>query len=218
VLFTKKTHETDEISPAIVTNRHKSRIEDVAMDRKYAMSPRARSAGEPALDPPGFDPSKASRSKVISDRQPSTSGGAPASRPALDAEALAIQQSALRLRRAYAFAQGQLSGIGMMAFMMWMSGNSVQIFSIMTTFGGVAQTVKAVLNSKATFAKFADDRTDVTVPRIMYCAIQIVGLSLALNKLNSMGLLPTHASDWVSGLQPPRQLERAFGGTELGTR
>src|SRR6056300_597878 len=101
-LLTKKTHETDESPSTNCTNRRESLVKDVAMDEKYAMSLRTRSAREFALDPPGFDPSKASRSKMmISDRQPSTSGGAPAGRPALDAEALAVQQSALRLRRAY---------------------------------------------------------------------------------------------------------------------
>ena len=56
---------------------------------------------------------------------------------------------------------------------------------------------------------------DVTVPRLMFCAVQLVGLCLALRKLNVMGLLPTHASDWASGMKPPRALERAFGDVEL---
>ena len=101
--------------------------------------------------------------------------------------------------------------------MMWMSGNSVQVFSIMAVFGGVAQTTKAILHSRATFERFVDGdkNVSVAVPRLMFCGIQLIGLYLALNKLNNMGLLPTHASDWVSGMKPPRQLERAYGGVEL---
>jgi hypothetical protein len=37
----------------------------------------------------------------------------------------------------------------------------------------------------------------------------------ALYKLNAMGLLPTHASDWVSNMKPPTPIEHAYGGTTL---
>ena len=85
------------------------------------------------------------------------------------------------------------------------------------TAAGVAQTTKAILHSRATFERFVDSdkNVSVAVPRLMFCGIQLIGLYLALNKLNNMGLLPTHASDWVSGMKPPRQLERAYGGVEL---
>ena len=43
----------------------------------------------------------------------------------------------------------------------------------------------------------------------------LAGLAMALYKLNSMGLLPTHASDWVSGMKPPTPVEHAYGGTTL---
>jgi len=167
--------------------------------------------------PPGFVP-RAEQNRATTTTTSSAQqqrAATVATRRAIDAEALAREHSKFRLHKAFQFAQSQLSGIGMMAFMMWMSGNSVQVFSIMATFGGIAQTTKAILNSKATFERFADKYTDVTVPRMMFCSIQVVGLSLALNKLNAMGLLPTHASDWVSGLAPPRAIERAYGGTEL---
>lgn len=37
--------------------------------------------------------------------------------------------------------------VGMMAFMMWMSGSQLHIFSIMTTLSGVYQPLMAILNS-----------------------------------------------------------------------
>ena len=196
------------------------------MDGTYAIRTPARdgreitTAAAAARVPPGFVP-RAEQNRATTTTTTTTStaqqqrAATVATRRAIDAEALAREHSKFRLHKAFQFAQSQLSGIGMMAFMMWMSGNSVQVFSIMATFGGIAQTIKAILNSKATFERFADKYTDVTVPRMMFCSIQVVGLSLALNKLNAMGLLPTHASDWVSGLAPPRAIERAYGGTEL---
>ena len=193
------------------------------MDGTYAVRTPARDGREittktttTVATPPGFV------ARAVGATTTSSAGAAAqqqqramSTKRAVDADAFAREHSKFRLQKAFQFAQSQLSGIGMMAFMMWMSGNSVQIFSIMATFGGIAQTIKAILNSKATFERFADKYTDVTVPRIMFCSIQLVGLCLALNKLNAMGLLPTHASDWVSGLAPPRAIERAYGGTEL---
>ena len=46
-------------------------------------------------------------------------------------------------------------------------------------------------------------------------ARQAGGLAFALWKLNGMGLLPTHASDYVSALAVPRALEFSSGGVSL---
>ncbi|OAE22343.1 hypothetical protein AXG93_1024s1110 [Marchantia polymorpha subsp. ruderalis] len=43
----------------------------------------------------------------------------------------------------------------------------------------------------------------------------MAGLGLGLWKLNSLGLLPTHASDWVSTLAPPTNVEFSGGGVPL---
>lgn len=122
---------------------------------------------------------------------------------------------AVRVQKAYTFAMGNIQSIFMMGFMMYMSGNGVQIFSMMVTFGGIFQPIKAILTSGQTFERFADANTDMTGPRLVFCAIQVVGLAMALWKLNAMGLLPTHASDWVSNMKPPTPLEHAYGGTTL---
>jgi hypothetical protein len=119
------------------------------------------------------------------------------------------------VQKAYMFAMSQWQSIGMMGFMMYMSGNGVQIFSIMVTLGGIFNPIKAILRSGKTFERFADEKTDMTGPRLAFCGVQCVGLALALWKLNAMGLLPTHASDWVSGMRPPTPLEHAYGGTTL---
>ena len=80
---------------------------------------------------------------------------------------------------------------------------------------GLFQPIKAIASSGKIFEPYADASTDVTGPRALFCAIQLAGLAMALYKLNSMGLLPTHASDWVSGMKPPMPVEHAYGGTTL---
>jgi hypothetical protein len=49
----------------------------------------------------------------------------------------------------------------------------------------------------------------------MYCAIQAGGLAFGLWKLNTMGLLPTHPSDYVSSLLVPSSQEFSSGGVQL---
>jgi hypothetical protein len=60
-----------------------------------------------------------------------------------------------------------------------------------------------------------DGKLNILVPRILYCLIQAGGLAFGLWKLNTMGLLPTHASDFVSSLKVPAALEFSTGGVQL---
>lgn len=41
---------------------------------------------------------------------------------------------------------------------------------------------------------------------------QLVNIALALYKCQSMGLLPTHASDWLAFVEPQARLEYSGGG------
>ena len=50
---------------------------------------------------------------------------------------------------------------------------------------------------------------DVLKPRLLFILIQLGGLAFGLWKLAGMGLLPTHASDFVSTLSIPKALERS---------
>jgi hypothetical protein len=47
------------------------------------------------------------------------------------------------------------------------------------------------------------------IPRITFCLVHSLGVGFALWKVNGMGLLPTHLSDWVSSMRPPAALEHA---------
>mmetsp|Transcript_15862 Transcript_15862/g.49847 ORF Transcript_15862/g.49847 Transcript_15862/m.49847 type:complete len:179 (-) Transcript_15862:14-550(-) len=113
---------------------------------------------------------------------------------------------------AWEFAKGSFKSMGMMAFMMWMSGNGIQIFSIMITATGVFQPIKAIASSGAAFKRFEHPGVDVLMPRLLFCLINLGGLLFASYKLNNMGLLPTSSSDWIAGLAAPKTLEFSVGG------
>ena len=85
----------------------------------------------------------------------------------------------------------------MTAFMLWMSGNSLQIFSIMMLSMALWKPISEMLNVQTRFARFADSGVDMTLPKITFIALHLAGLALGLYKCNTMGLLPTSTADWV---------------------
>ena len=50
---------------------------------------------------------------------------------------------------------------------------------------------------------------NTVIPRITFCLVHSLGVGFAMWKVNGMGLLPTHLSDWVSSMRPPAALEHA---------
>ncbi|CAI9760854.1 unnamed protein product [Fraxinus pennsylvanica] len=55
------------------------------------------------------------------------------------------------------------------------------------------------------FEPYKDNRMDLLAPKLVSVALNLVGLGLCIWKLNTLGLLPTLVSDWVSSL-PPAQV------------
>ena len=99
----------------------------------------------------------------------------------------------------------------MTAFMLWMSGNSLQIFSIMMLGMAFWQPLQRLMNVSGEFARYEGSQVDVTVPKLIFVACNLAGVGLALYKSNSMGLLPTSSADWLSTAVRPVQ-EFAGGG------
>ena len=58
-------------------------------------------------------------------------------------------------------------------------------------------------------------KLNVLVPRLIFILIQGAGLAFGAWKLHTMGLLPTHASDFVSSLSVPASREFSSAGKVL---
>ena len=58
-------------------------------------------------------------------------------------------------------------------------------------------------------------KLNILVPRMIFIVIQGAGLAFGAWKLHTMGLLPTHASDFVSSLSVPVNKEFSSAGTSL---
>ena len=51
--------------------------------------------------------------------------------------------------------------------------------------------------------------------KLVFILGQLIALGLALYKCQSMGLLPTHSSDWLAFIEPQKRIEISGGGISM---
>ncbi|KAL5782974.1 hypothetical protein ACOSP7_008003 [Xanthoceras sorbifolium] len=118
-------------------------------------------------------------------------------------------------QKAWEVAQAPFKNLLMMGFMMWMAGSTVHLFSIGITFSALWQPISALQGVGKVFEPYKDSKVDLNGPKLLFIALNLGGLALGVWKLNTLGLLPTHASDWVSSLPPAQEVEYSGGGVPL---
>ncbi|KAI8924514.1 hypothetical protein BC831DRAFT_465378 [Entophlyctis helioformis] len=169
-------------------------------------------SNENIVDPPGFmlDASKL--------------GGKDVAHGGIDADEIAK----LKVKKAWDAAIAPAKSIPMNAFMLYMSGNSIQIFSILVTVMLLFNSVKAAMGVSQVFERFqtvssAKAPTGVAailammsnpllLPMIAFVVIQAANLALGIWKCGAMGLLPTATSDWLAFLDHKKIAELSAGG------
>jgi hypothetical protein len=112
------------------------------------------------------------------------------------------EHSVLKHKKSWEIVVGVLKGIPMNLFMMWMVGNSVQIFSIMMCGMLLLNPVRGILSVATTFEKLEDANVNLWLQKLAFVGAQLLCLGIGLYKCQSMGLLPTTTSDWLSFLEP----------------
>lgn len=102
------------------------------------------------------------------------------------------QTDALKLKKAWEIALSPTKQLPMNAIMMYMSGNSLQIFSIMMVFMLFKGPIQGLINTNAAFAKFETETTKTKMlgVKLIYMLMQCLLLGLGIWKVNAMGLLP----------------------------
>ncbi|KAJ1410286.1 TMEM85/ER membrane protein complex subunit 4 [Sesbania bispinosa] len=155
-------------------------------------------------------------------------------------------ESNWKTQKAWEVAQAPFKNLLMMGFMMWMAGNTVHLFSIGITFSALWQPISALQSGwkklaggasvfkgmegmflsiccdsfsftmDDMFEPYKDSRVELLGPKLLFIALNLGGLALGVWKLNALGLLPTHTSDWVSSLPPAQEVEYSGGGLNLG--
>lgn len=100
-------------------------------------------------------------------------------------------------------------------FIMYMAGNSISIFPIMMVGMSLLRPAKAIFTTGATFKTFESVAANIAPQKFIFFIGNLVNIGLALYKCHSMGLLPTHASDWLAFVEPPIHTEFSSGGVSF---
>jgi len=123
------------------------------------------------------------------------------------------ESSRLIIKKSWDLALGPLKQVPMNLFIMYMAGNSISIFPIMMVGMLIVRPVKALFSLQTTFKTI--EGTQAWGQKFIFFVGNFVNIVLALYKCQSMGLLPTHASDWLAFINPPTRMEYSGGGFVL---
>ncbi|KUJ16393.1 uncharacterized protein LY89DRAFT_707665 [Mollisia scopiformis] len=163
------------------------------LDLNSPPAPKSKNSGIP--DPPGFtgtsSGSKASFTALTATPFPNSAVRAPPTTREMDV---------LKLKKAWEVALAPVKQLPMTAIMMYMSGNSLQIFSIMMVVMAFKNPVVGLMATQQAFERFETEgtRPKLVLVKAVYVAMQILALALGVWKVNGMGLLPTTRSDWLA--------------------
>ena len=104
---------------------------------------------------------------------------------------------AKRKQKAMAIAMKPGSQVAMNAFMMYMSGANLNIFSINTTSSAILTPITSIFSIEKTFANLD---VDTQMAKAVYVAINLVWLGVGLYKMSVMRLLPTTSADFADSI------------------
>lgn len=116
-------------------------------------------------------------------------------------------------KKSWELALAPLKQVPMNLFIMYMAGNSISIFPIMMVGMLFMRPLQALFSINSTF-KLVED-TGAAAQKLVYLLGNFVNIGLALYKCQSMGLLPTHSSDWLAFVEPQARQEYLGGGVML---
>lgn len=104
---------------------------------------------------------------------------------------------ARRKQKAMAIAMKPGSQVAMNAFMMYMSGSNLNIFSINTVSSAILTPITSLFSMERTFANLD---VDAQMAKAIYVAINLVWLGVGLYKMSAMRLLPTTSADFADSI------------------
>jgi hypothetical protein len=152
------------------------------LDLNSTSPTKPRSSG-PFPDPPGFTSTSA-----LAQSKPTKGGKAitPRAKPSPE------EMETLKLKKAWEVAIAPAKQLPMNAIGMYMSGNSLQMFSIMMVFMLFKAPIQALMSINQTFARFESDgkKQEMLMVKAAFVGCNLLALALGTWKVNQMGLLP----------------------------
>ena len=104
---------------------------------------------------------------------------------------------AKRKQKAMALATKPGNQLAMNAFMLWMSGKSLNIWTINTTTTAVITPITNIFRVESIFENLD---TDTQTPKLIFIGLNVVWLLMGLFKMTSLRLLPTTAADFMDSV------------------
>jgi len=110
----------------------------------------------------------------------------------------------LKAKRAWDVALAPLKSLPMQAFMLYMSGGGVQVFSIGIEFVLLLSPFRNLAGINEAFAQYAPSSSDpksitsLPLQKLVYILCNLLTLAVGLWKCRSMGLLPIGTGDWLA--------------------
>jgi hypothetical protein len=136
-----------------------------------------------------------------------TQSSAGAGRPTLSQSqknAIAVKQK----QHAMQIAMRPGQQILMNAFMMYMSGNQLNVFSINITGSAILSPLSAIFSLDQAFSHIPAT-VDLQTAKLAFLALNLAWLGLGLYKMSSMRLLPTTSADWTFKIPFKEYLEQS---------
>eukprot|EP01039_Chlorochromonas_danica_P019317 gene19317-23366_t len=97
------------------------------------------------------------------------------------------KQLAAKQRQVMNIAYGPGKNLLSTAFMLWMSGSSIQIFSIMMTGMALINPLKAIFSVNDAFKAFdREEGVDLKLPKLIFVGLQVLALAVGLYKCSTM--------------------------------
>ncbi|OCK76109.1 hypothetical protein K432DRAFT_336304 [Lepidopterella palustris CBS 459.81] len=171
------------------------------LDLNSTPSPKPKPTAIP--DPPGFTAALSAKQRSQSSKNaPQAAARKPPTSEEMDT---------LKLKKAWELAIAPAKQLPMNAIGMYMTGSTLQIFSIFMVFTLFKTPITAILSLQRTFAPFTTPGTSTRLlpAKLVFVVMNLLMLGLGLWKVNQMGLLPTTRSDWLAWESERTWAERA---------
>lgn len=159
------------------------------LDLNSAPSTKPKASSIP--DPPGFTAALSAKQRSQSKNAPQASVRKPPTTEETDT---------LKLKKAWEIAIAPAKQLPMNAIGMYMTGSTLQIFSIFMVFTLFKTPLTAIATLGRTFAPYTTPGTATRLlpAKLVFVVMNLLMLGLGLWKVNQMGLLPTTRSDWLA--------------------
>ena len=116
-------------------------------------------------------------------------------------------------QKSWEIAMGPIKQAPMNVLISWMAGNTIALFPIMFVGMLLFRPLQSIFTLSKAFEAIDGDNS--FLQKATYLLGNLVNLGIAFYKCNSMGLLPTYASEWLAFANPQIQMEYSGGGLTL---